>query len=115
MKDKLADWRSVNGLTTIFNRHAVTILRNFISKIEPSSELQLDKRDLKQLYRAYHVHGFILNKRECTMDELAEQLHAIKIHNVTGPVEFAVACHVQPYIGKISSMWLAVIILRSRD
>ncbi|XP_053989713.1 coiled-coil and C2 domain-containing protein 2A-like [Hylaeus volcanicus] len=115
LKDKLADWRSTVGMTTIFNRHAITILRNFISKIEPSSEPQLDKRDLKQLYRAYHVHGFILNKRECAIDDLTEQLHATKIHNITGPVEFALVYNVQPYIGKICSTWLAVVILRSRE
>ncbi|XP_033201317.1 coiled-coil and C2 domain-containing protein 2A [Bombus vancouverensis nearcticus] len=115
LKDKLAHWRSTIGLTTIFNRHAITILRNFISKIEPSSEVQLDKRDLKQLYRAYHVHGFILNKRECSIDDLSEYLHATKIYNINDPVEFAVVCQIQPYIGKISSIWLAVIILKSRD
>ncbi|XP_043259559.1 coiled-coil and C2 domain-containing protein 2A-like [Colletes gigas] len=115
LKDKLADWRSTAGITTIFNRHATTLLRNFISNIEPSSEPQLDKRDLKQLYRAYHVHGFVLNKRECGIDDLTEQLYATKIHNITGPVEFALVCHIQLYIGKICSMWLAVIILRSRD
>ncbi|KAK9308370.1 hypothetical protein QLX08_001556 [Tetragonisca angustula] len=115
LKDKIAHWRSTIGLTTIFNRHAITILRNFISKLEPSSEVQLDKRDLKQLYRSYHVHGFILNKRECSIDDLSEHLRATKIHDINDPVEFAVVCQIQPYIGKISSVWLAVIILKSRD
>ncbi|XP_076231013.1 coiled-coil and C2 domain-containing protein 2A [Calliopsis andreniformis] len=115
LKDKLAHWRSTIELTTTFNRHVMTILRNFLSKIEPSPELQLDKRDLKQLYRAYHVHGFILNKRECTIDELTEQLHATKIYEISGPVEFAIVCYVQPYIGKVCSIWLAIIVLRSRD
>ncbi|XP_076227441.1 coiled-coil and C2 domain-containing protein 2A [Nomia melanderi] len=115
LKDKLAEWRSILGLITIFNRHAMTVLRNFISKVEPSSEPQLDKRDLKQLHRAYHIHGFILNKRDTDKNDLTEQLNATKIHNITGPVEFALVCHIQPYIGKIYSMWLAVIILRSRE
>ncbi|KOC66255.1 Coiled-coil and C2 domain-containing protein 2A [Habropoda laboriosa] len=115
LKDKLAHWRSAIGLTTIFNRHATTILRNFLFKIEPSSEVQLDRRDLKQLYRAYHIHGFILNKRECHIDDLSEHLRATKIYDINGPVEFAVVCYVQPYVGKISSVWLAVVILRSRD
>ncbi|CAK9804612.1 Coiled-coil and C2 domain-containing protein 2A [Anthophora plagiata] len=115
LKDKLAHWRGTIGLTTIFNRHATTILRNFLFKIEPSSEIQLDRRDLKQLYRAYHIHGFISNKRECHIDDLGEHLHATKIYDINGPVEFAVVCYVQPYIGKISSVWLAVVILKSRD
>ncbi|CAL7945251.1 unnamed protein product [Xylocopa violacea] len=115
LKDKLAHWRSTVGLTTVFNRHATAILRNFIFKMEPSSEVQLDKRDLKQLYRAYHVHGFILNKRESHIDDLSEHLRATKIYNINGPVEFAVVYYMQPYVGKISSIWLAVIILRSRD
>ncbi|KZC03859.1 Coiled-coil and C2 domain-containing protein 2A [Dufourea novaeangliae] len=115
LKDKLAEWRSIVGLTTIFNRHATTVLRNFILKIEPSSEPQLDKRDLKQLHRAYHIHGFVLNKRDSNKNDLTEQLNATKIHNITGPIEFALVCHIQPYVGKICSMWLAVIILRSRD
>ncbi|OAD61427.1 Coiled-coil and C2 domain-containing protein 2A [Eufriesea mexicana] len=115
LKDKLAHWRSTIGLTTIFNRHAVAILRNFMSKIEATSEVQLDKKELKQLYRAYHVHGFILNQRECRIDDLSEHLRATKIYNINGPIEFAVVCQMQPYIGKISSIWLAVIILRSRE
>ncbi|XP_034195476.2 coiled-coil and C2 domain-containing protein 2A isoform X1 [Osmia lignaria lignaria] len=115
LKDKLADWRSNIGLTTIFNRHATAVLRNSISKIEPFSEIQLGKKDLKQLYRAYHIHGFVLNKRECHVDELCKDLYATKIHNISGPVEFAVVCHIQCYAGKISSIWLAIIILRSHD
>ncbi|XP_076300795.1 coiled-coil and C2 domain-containing protein 2A [Lasioglossum baleicum] len=115
LKDQLSEWRSMIGLTTIFNRHAMTILRNFISKMEPSSESQLDKRDLKQLHRAYHMHGFVLNKRDTSKSELAEQLNATKIHNISGPIEFALVCLMEPYVGKICSMWLAVIILRNRD
>ncbi|XP_076646792.1 coiled-coil and C2 domain-containing protein 2A [Halictus rubicundus] len=115
LKDQLSEWRSMIGLTTMFNRHAMTILRNFISKMEPSSEPQLDKKDLKQLHRAYHMHGFVLNKRDTSKSELAEQLNATKIHNISGPIEFALVYHMEPYVGKICSMWLAVIILRSRD
>ncbi|XP_017875157.1 coiled-coil and C2 domain-containing protein 2A-like [Ceratina calcarata] len=115
LKEKLSEWRSALGFTTIFNRHAMTILKNFISKAEPPPEVQLDKRDLKQLYRAYHIHGFILNKRESTVDDFVEHLRATRIYDINGPVEFAVVCHVQPYVGKISSFWLAVVILRSRD
>lgn len=115
LKDKLAYWRSTLGLPTIFNRHATTILRNFISKMEQSSEIQLDKKNLKQLYRAYHVHGFILNKRECHIEDLSEHLHATKIYDINESVEFVVIYQIQPYIGKISSIWLAVIILKSRD
>ncbi|XP_033339343.2 coiled-coil and C2 domain-containing protein 2A [Megalopta genalis] len=115
LKDQLSEWRSIIGLTTIFNRHAMTVLRNFISKIKPSSEPQLDKRDLKQLHRAYHIHGFVLNRRDTSKSELAEQLNATKIHNISGPIEFALVCHIEPYVGKICSMWLALIVLRSRD
>ncbi|KYN36680.1 Coiled-coil and C2 domain-containing protein 2A [Trachymyrmex septentrionalis] len=114
LRDKLSGWRSALGLTTIFNRHAVNVLRSFVSDIPSDMTRQVDKRDLKQLYRAYHTHGFLLNLRQTTLDELAEQIAATKVHNITGPVEFALVCHVQRYIGKTCSIWLALAILRSR-
>ncbi|EZA49699.1 Coiled-coil and C2 domain-containing protein 2A [Ooceraea biroi] len=115
LRDKLSGWRSALGLTTIFNRHAVSVLRGFVSNIPNDVRPQLDKRDLKQLYRAYHTHGFLLNLRQTTLDELAEQIAATKVHNITGPIEFALVCHIQRYIGKVSSIWLALAILRSRS
>ncbi|KAL6257178.1 hypothetical protein P5V15_012108 [Pogonomyrmex californicus] len=114
LRDRLSGWRSALGLTTIFNRHAASVLRSFVSEIPRDVTRQIDKRDLKQLYRAYHTHGFLLNLRQTALDELAKQIAATKIHNVTGPVEFALVCHVKRYIGKTSSMWLALAILRSR-
>ncbi|XP_018044009.1 PREDICTED: uncharacterized protein LOC108684283 [Atta colombica] len=114
LRDKLSGWRSALGLTTIFNRHAINVLRSFVSDIPNDMTCQVDKRDLKQLYRAYHTHGFLLNLRQTTLDELAEQIAATKIHNITGPVEFALVCHIQRYIGKTCSIWLALAILRSR-
>jgi len=114
LRDKLSGLRSALGSTTIFNRHAVNVLRGFISDIPNDVKYQLDKRDLKQLFRAYHTHGFVLNLRQATLDELAEQMAATKVHNITGPVEFALVCHVQRYVGKTSSIWLALAILRNR-
>lgn len=114
LRDKLSGWRSVLGLTTIFNRHAVSVLRSFVSEIPNDMAHQVDKRDLKQLYRAYHTHGFLLNLRQTNLDELAEQVAATKVHNITGPVEFALVCHIQRYVGKTCSIWLALAILRSR-
>ncbi|XP_072744203.1 coiled-coil and C2 domain-containing protein 2A [Anoplolepis gracilipes] len=114
LRDKLSGLRSALGLTTIFNRHAVSVLRGFISDIPNDVKHQLDKRDLKQLFRAYHTHGFVLNLRQTTLDELAEQIAATRVHNITGPVEFALACHIQRYVGKTCSIWLALAILRSR-
>lgn len=114
LRDKLSDWRSALGLTTIFNRHAVSILRSFVSDIPSDVMRQVDKRDLKQLYRAYHTHGFLLHLRQTSLDELAEQIASTKVHSITGPVEFALVCHTQRYVGKTCSMWLALAILRSR-
>lgn len=114
LRDKLSGWRSTLGLTTIFNRHAVSVLRGFVCDIPNDVTPQVDKRDLKQLYRAYHTHGFLLNLRQTALDELAEQIAATKVHRITGPVEFALVCHVQRYIGKTCSVWLALAILRSR-
>lgn len=114
LRDKLSGLRSALGSTTIFNRHAVSVLRGFISDIPNDVKYQLDKRDLKQLFRAYHTHGFVLNLRQTTLDELTEQIAATKIHNITGPVEFALVCHIKRYVGKTCSIWLAVAILRNR-
>ncbi|XP_070160839.1 coiled-coil and C2 domain-containing protein 2A [Polyergus mexicanus] len=114
LRDKLSGLRSALGSTTIFNRHAVSVLRGFISDIPNDVKYQLDKRDLKQLFRAYHTHGFVLNLRQTTLDELTEQIAATKVHNITGPVEFALVCHIKRYVGKVCSIWLAVAILRNR-
>lgn len=114
LRDKLSGLRSALGLTTIFNRHAVGVLRGFISDIPNDVKYQLDKRDLKQLFRAYHTHGFVLNLRQATLDELAERIAVTKVHNITGPVEFALVCYIQRYVGKTCSIWIALAILRSR-
>lgn len=114
LRDKLSGWRSTLGLTTVFNRHAVAVLRSFIFSIPNDVGHQLDKRDLKQLYRAYHMHGFLLNLRQTSLDELTEQIAATKVCDIPGPVEFALVCHVQRYVGKTCSIWLALAILRSR-
>ncbi|XP_014478878.1 PREDICTED: uncharacterized protein LOC106746622 [Dinoponera quadriceps] len=114
LRDKLSGWRGALGLTTVFNRHAVAVLRGFVSNIPSDVGHQIDKRDLKQLYRAYHTHGFLLNLRQTSLNELTEQIAATKVRDITGPVEFALVCHVQRYVGKTCSIWLALAILRSR-
>ncbi|XP_014599471.1 PREDICTED: uncharacterized protein LOC106784446 [Polistes canadensis] len=116
LRDKFSHWRSSAELTTIYNRHAIAVLRNYISKIEDNNtSRQPDKKDLKQLYRAYYMHGFILNLRQSSLEDLIERLASTKTHNVTGPVEFAIVYHIKRYIGKTNSIWLAVAVLRSRD
>ncbi|XP_043664563.1 coiled-coil and C2 domain-containing protein 2A-like [Vespula pensylvanica] len=116
LRDKFSYWRSTAELTTIYNRHAIAVLRNYISKIEDNnSSRQPDKKDLKQLYRAYYTHGFILNLRQSTLEDLTERLASTKTQNITGPVEFAIAYHIKRYVGKTNSIWLAVAVLRSRD
>lgn len=116
LRDKFSHWRSSAELTTIYNRHAIAVLRNYISKIEDNNtSRQPDKKDLKQLYRAYYMHGFVLNLRQSSLEDLIERLASTKTHNVTGPVEFAIVYHIKRYIGKTNSIWLAVAVLRSRD
>lgn len=115
LRDGLSGWRAELGLTTVFNRHAVAVLRGFLAAIPHDARRpQFDKRDLKQLYRAYHTHGFLLNLRETAHDRLAELIAATKVHLVTGPVEFALVCRVRRYVGRTRSLWLVLAILRSR-
>ncbi|KAK2581781.1 hypothetical protein KPH14_002259 [Odynerus spinipes] len=115
LRDKFSQWRSSAELTTIYNRHAIAVLRNYISRIEEHSSRQPEKKDFKQLYRAYYMHGFIVNLRQSSLEDLTESLASTKAHNVTGPVEFAIAYHIKRYVGKTNSIWLAVAVLRSRD
>lgn len=116
LRDKFSYWRSSAELTTIYNRHAIAVLRNYISRIEDNnSSRQPDKKDLKQLYRAYYMHGFILNLRQSTLEDLTERLASTKAQNVTGPVEFAIAYYIKRYVGKTNSIYLAVAVLRSRN
>ncbi|XP_044011453.1 uncharacterized protein LOC122854656 isoform X2 [Aphidius gifuensis] len=115
LKDKLSQWRSSMGFTTVFNRHAATVLRNLLTKLSIKGDGQYDKKDLKQLNRAYVVHGFVLNLRCTPIDELVDLFETTKIQQVTGAVEFAIVCHLQKYVGKTSSLWLAVVVLKSRN
>ncbi|XP_043268385.1 uncharacterized protein Cc2d2a [Venturia canescens] len=115
LREKLSEWRVDLALTTIFNRHAMTLLRNYLGKFDNRADNQPDKKELRQLYRAYHMHGFILNLRRETPTELADRLLSTRIHAVTGPVEFAIVCRIQKHIAKTCSVWLAVIVLRNRD
>ena len=115
LREKLSQWRSNIALTTTYNRHAVTILRSYLSKFNHQTDSQPDKKELRQLFRAYHTHGFILNLRHGTPNELANQLLSTKIHAITGPVEFALVCRVQKHIARTCSVWLAVVVLRDRD
>lgn len=114
-RNKISEWRGNESATTIWNRHAVTTLRGFLMKFDDLSKGQPDKRDLKQLCRAYYMHGFVLNLRHSGLEELTEQIISTKIHKTFGPVEFALACHVQRYIGNAHSLWLAIVVLRSRE
>lgn len=115
LRDKFSQWRSSLELTTIYNRHAIAVLRTYISKIEENSSRQPDKKDFKQLYRAYYMHGFIMNLRQSSLEDLYERLASTKAQNITGPIEFAIAYHIKRYVGKTNSIWLAVAVLRSRD
>ncbi|XP_011500671.1 PREDICTED: uncharacterized protein LOC105364453 [Ceratosolen solmsi marchali] len=114
LRDNLTQWRAGLELTTIFNRHADTILRDILNKTNVPMEIQLDKQELKKLYRAYYTHGFIVNVRYTDLEDLSSFLLTTKIHTMTGPIEFALVCQVKKLVGKIRSVWLAVVILRNR-
>ncbi|XP_015511191.2 coiled-coil and C2 domain-containing protein 2A-like [Neodiprion lecontei] len=115
LKAKISEWRSADCMTTTWNRHAVTMLRGFLPKFNDLRNGQPDKKELKQLCRAYYTHGFIVNLRHSSLAELAEQVMSTKIHKTFGPIEFALACHVQRYIGNAHSLWLGIVVMRSRE
>lgn len=119
LKDKLSIWRRKMGFTTVFNRHAATVLRGFLEKLSnnytDSEEIVNDKSELKQLYRIYNTHGFVVNLRYGPRDELIDFFASTNIQDITGPIEFALVCQVQHYIGRTMSLWLAVAVLRSYD
>lgn len=116
LKTKISEWRSAESSTTTWNRHAITMLRRYLSKFKDSSKsIQPDKKELKQLFRAYYTHGFVLNLRHTVLQELSEQILSTKIHKVFGPVEFALAAYVERYIGNVYSLWLGILVLRSKE
>jgi N-acetyl-gamma-glutamylphosphate reductase len=114
LRDNLTQWRTSLELPTIFNRHADSILRGILNKTEAPMEIHLDKQELRKLYRAYYTHGFIINVRYTDLEDLSSFLLSMKIHAMTGPIEFALVCQVKKLVGKIRSVWLAVVILRNR-
>ncbi|KAK0162702.1 hypothetical protein PV327_006458 [Microctonus hyperodae] len=117
LKDKLSICRSRMGFTTVFNRHAASILRKFLGNLTnpTDSDSSSDKNIMKQLYRAYYIHGFVLNLRFMSRDELIKLFLSTKIHEITGAIEFALVCNVQHYVGKTLSLWLAVVVLKNRE
>ncbi|XP_058810833.1 uncharacterized protein LOC131675739 [Phymastichus coffea] len=114
LREDLTRWRAALELPTIFNRHADAVLRDILTKTDSSSETPLDKKELRQLYRAYYAHGFIVNVRYKDLDDLSSFLSSTKIHLMAGPIEFALVCYVKKLVGRIRSIWLAVVILRSK-
>ncbi|KAL7289816.1 hypothetical protein TKK_0016215 [Trichogramma kaykai] len=114
LREHLSQWRTTLELPTIFNRHADSILREILDKSEDSAENQFDKKEFRQLYRAYYTHGFVVNVRYIDMDDLIKFLVSTKIHAMTGPIEFSLVCRVVKLVGKIRSVWLAVVILRNK-
>ena len=114
LKDKLSLFRKNLGIPTVFNRQATLILQDFLSKIVTQANIKLNKKGLRQLYRAYYTHGFILKLRHMHLEELSKLLFATKIHSTTGPVEFGLACSIQHHIGNIQSTWIAIVVLKRR-
>ncbi|XP_008205140.3 coiled-coil and C2 domain-containing protein 2A [Nasonia vitripennis] len=114
LRENLTQWRTSLELPTIFNRHADSILREILTQTNDPSKSPLDKKDLRQLYRAYYTHGFIVNVRYTDLEDLSNFLLSTKTHAMTGPIEFALVCQVKKLVGKIRSIWLAVVILRNR-
>lgn len=115
LRENFTRWRVPLELTTTFNRHADSILREILEKTDEAAEVPLDRKDLRQLYRAYYTHGFIVNVRYTDIKEISNFLQSTKTHAMTGPIEFALVCHVKKLVGKIRSVWLAVVILRSKS
>lgn len=115
LRESLTKWRTALERITIFNRHADSLLREILEKTENFAETQLDKKELRQLYRAYYTHGFIANIRYTDLRDFTNFLESTKTHELSGPIEFALVCHVKKLVGKIRSVWLAVVILRSKS
>ncbi|XP_043464124.1 uncharacterized protein LOC122499715 [Leptopilina heterotoma] len=114
LKENLCHIRKEIGVPTIFNRHASTILQDFLVKINADSYVKFDKNELKPLYRAYYTHGYILKLRNINLKDICKLLRATKIHLSPGSVEYGLKCHLQYHLGNIYSIWLALVILKKR-
>lgn len=114
LKEKLSHFRKELGIPTVFNRHAKLILQDFLSKNVAEANIKLNKKGLRQLYRAYYTHGFILKLRHMNLKDLSKLLFTTKVHSTKGPVEFGLACYIQNHIGNIQSIWIAIALLKRR-
>lgn len=114
LKEHLCHIRQEIGVPTIFNRHASTILQDFLLKINTDSYVKFEKNELKSLYRAYYTHGYILKLRNINLKDICKLLLATKIHLSSGSVEYGLKCHLQYHLGNIYSIWLALVILKKR-
>lgn len=115
LRDNLAHWRTSIELTTVFNRHADSILKEVLNNIVESNDDRVEKKELRKLYKAYFTHGFVINLRYTNLDSLSNFLFSTKIHSLSGPIEFALVCNVKKYVARIRSIWLAVVVLRNRN
>ncbi|XP_033217740.1 coiled-coil and C2 domain-containing protein 2A-like [Belonocnema kinseyi] len=114
LKEELSNFRKELGNPTVFNRHATLILQDFLSKNIAEANIKLNKKGLRQLYRAYYTRGFILKLRYMNLKDLSRLLFTTKVHSTRGPVEFGLACHIQNHIGSIQSIWIAIVLLKRR-
>ncbi|XP_051170573.1 uncharacterized protein LOC127287605 [Leptopilina boulardi] len=114
IKEKLCQLRKKLGVPTVFNRHASTILQEFLLKINSDSYVKFDKTELKPLYRAYYTHGIILKLRNMNTEDICKSLLSTKIHLSSGSVEYGLKCHLQYHLGNIYTIWLALVILKKR-
>lgn len=114
LKEKLCLLRKKLGVPTVFNRHASFILQDFLGKIDTENNGKFDRNELKPLYRAYYIHGFILKICNINSEDICRMLMDTKIHLSTGSVEYGLKCHLQYHLGNIYSIWLAIVILKKR-
>ena len=114
-KEELSQFRKDLGNPTIFNRQVMLILKKFLFKVHSGTNIELNRKRLRQLHRAYYTHGFILKLMNGNLKDISKLLFATKIHTAPGPVEFGLACSIQNHIGNIRSIWLGVVVLKSRN
>uniref|UniRef100_A0A3B5KVH3 Coiled-coil and C2 domain containing 2A n=1 Tax=Takifugu rubripes TaxID=31033 RepID=A0A3B5KVH3_TAKRU len=108
VRDKFMEWRPHQP--THWNRYCISVLRQFLPKLELSERECMAERHchkLQKLLGDTRISGFPLHQPFSDMEHIIKAVQSTGVHNIQEPnVEFALAVYVHPYPNSILSVWV---------
>lgn len=108
VRDKFMEWRPHQP--THWNRYCISILRQFLPKLELSERECIAERHchkLQKLLGDTRISGFPLHQPFSDMEHIIKAVQSTGVHKIQAPnVEFALAVYVHPYPNSVLSVWV---------